>query len=966
MTNPYYDHTTYPNPNAPGASAALRAELNLIEAGFGKLPTLAGNANKLVVVNGTNDGLIAVSVLPNLSVIDSTFLVQDNGDATKQFRFEASGITAGATRVVTVPDVNLTLVGLDTIQTLTNKTLTAPTINTGVLAGGTIDNAVIGGTTAAAGTFTSLSASSATVGGSAVVTLAATQTLTNKTISGGTVTGAVVTGLSAPSGNSDAATKSYVDTADALKLNLSGGTMSGAIAMGGSLITGLGAPTNTGDATRKSYVDSADALKLDLAGGTMSGNLSMNSNKVTNVGTPTADNDAANKAYVDSLAQGLDIKASVRAATTANVTLSGTQTIDGVALGAGDRVLVKNQSTASQNGIYVVSAGSWTRSSDMDVWTEFPGSFFFVEDGTDNDNSGWVCTVAPGGTVGSTSVTFEQFSGAGQITAGAGLTKTGNTLDVGTASTARIVVNADNIDLATTGVSAGTYRSVTVDAYGRVTAGTAPTTISGYGITDAYTKTEVDNALGLKLNLSGGTMSGNITMGGNTVTGLGAPVNSSDAATKTYVDTADNLKLNLSGGTMSGAIAMGTNKITGLGDPTANQDAVTLNYVTTLYGSTASAAVSAADALTYKNAAESAATTATTQAGTATSAASTATTQAGIATTQAGLATTAANNAEAAWDQFDDRYLGAKSSPPIVDNDGNPLVTGALYFDSSANKMRVYTGSAWIDAGSAVNGTSARAVYTATAGQTSFAITYDIGFVDVYLNGLKLEAGVDFTATNGTSVVLASGATAGDVIDMVSYGSFLVANTYTQAQTDSLLAAKLSLTGGTMTGAITFAGGQTFPGTGDVTLTGTQTLTNKTLSTGTTLGADVTGGDFLLTRTMFQDTGWDYFDQGDTNSSGTTTLNYTNGSVQRWAPSGTRTLATSNWPPSGALGELLVEGINLGAATLTWPTVNWVKSDGTTTTTFSANGVTLQSSGTDWFLLWTRDAGTTIYGKFLR
>ena len=102
------------------------------------------------------------------------------------------------------------------------------------------------------------------------------------------------------------------------------------------------------------------------------------------------------------------------------------------------------------------------------------------------------------------------------------------------------------------------------------------------------------------------------------------------------------------------------------------------------------------------------------------------------------------------------------------------------------------------------------------------------------------------------------------------------------------------------------------------------------------------------------------------NSDTTNALDYVNGSHQRWAPTGTPTLSITNWPPSGTLGELLIEGVNLGAATITWPTINWIKSDGTTTTTFAQNGVTLQSSGTDWILLWTRDAGTTIYGKIVR
>lgn len=210
--------------------------------------------------------------------------------------------------------------------------------------------------------------------------------------------------------------------------------------------------------------------------------VSLNSQKITNLATPTADADAATKAYVDATKQGLDVKDSVRVATTANITLSATQTIDGVAVIAGNRVLVKNQSTASQNGIYVVAAGAWSRSTDANTSAKVTaGMFTFAAEGTVNADSGWVLTTNDVITLNTTPLTFTQFSGAGQIVAGNGLSKTGNTLNVGTANAARIVVNADNIDLATAGTT-GTYRSVTTDAYGRVTAGTNPTTFSGYGI----------------------------------------------------------------------------------------------------------------------------------------------------------------------------------------------------------------------------------------------------------------------------------------------------------------------------------------------------------------------------------------------------------------------------------------------------------------------------------------------------
>lgn len=212
--------------------------------------------------------------------------------------------------------------------------------------------------------------------------------------------------------------------------------------------------------------------------------VSFNSQRISGVATPVDANDAVNKSYVDATRQGLDVKDSVRAATTGPITLSGLQNIDGITIAEGDRVLVKNQMSPQDNGIYIASGTAWTRAADFNSNSNVtPGAFTFVEQGLTYADSGWVMS-ADQVNVGIMPMYWTQFSGAGAIEAGAGLTKTGNQLDIGTASSQRIVVNANDIDLAEVG-TAGTYTSVTTDAYGRVTSGSNPTTLAGYGITDA-------------------------------------------------------------------------------------------------------------------------------------------------------------------------------------------------------------------------------------------------------------------------------------------------------------------------------------------------------------------------------------------------------------------------------------------------------------------------------------------------
>ena len=230
--------------------------------------------------------------------------------------------------------------------------------------------------------------------------------------------------------------------------------------------------TKLGDATSEA---SANKLVIRDAGGQ------------AKFGTPTDDAHAATKGYVDAARSGLDVKQSVRVATTAPLTIASDleegDEVDGVTLVAGDRVLVKDQSSGAENGIYVVQeTGAAVRSTDADSSVEVTaGLFTFVAEGTVNADSGWVLSTNDTITLGTTDLTFVQFSGAGQITAGAGLTKTGNTIDViGTAD--RITVNTDSVDIASTYVGQTSITTLGTITTGTWDATTVAVTAGGTGV----------------------------------------------------------------------------------------------------------------------------------------------------------------------------------------------------------------------------------------------------------------------------------------------------------------------------------------------------------------------------------------------------------------------------------------------------------------------------------------------------
>ena len=223
-------------------------------------------------------------------------------------------------------------------------------------------------------------------------------------------------------------------------------------------------------------------LVLDPNG---TGTIDVSSARITSLATPTGSTDAATKAYVDAQLQGLDVKNSVRVATTANGTLSSAfannSTVDGVTLATNDRILIKNQSTGSENGIYTVNAsGAPTRATDFDADSEVTGgAFFFAEEGTVNADNGFVLTNDGAITVGTTALTFTQFSGAGQVIAGSALTKSGNTLNVAVDDSS-IEVSSDALRVKASGIT-NAMLAGSIDLTAKVT-GALPVGNGGTGL----------------------------------------------------------------------------------------------------------------------------------------------------------------------------------------------------------------------------------------------------------------------------------------------------------------------------------------------------------------------------------------------------------------------------------------------------------------------------------------------------
>lgn len=421
-TNSYLKFVT--TDSAEKVSFNKQIEIGLDGTAGYTLPTADGTTGQALITDGSGE--------VTFTTISTTLgIAGDTGTDTVSLISDTFTFTGGEGIDTAVTDNTVTITGED-----------ATTSNKGIASFNSTNFTVSSGAVSAKDiTLTAEDSSTAAASIGEGFTFAAGEGI-NTTASGTTLT---ITGEDATSSNKGIASFDGTDftvTSGAVAVN--------AITLGSSSLN-PGATTTSIAGLTSLTVDNLNLNGNEIISTDTNGNISLspngsgvvdvNNSRISNVTDPTQAQDAATKAYVDAVKQALDIKDSVRVATTANITIASDlnvgDTIDGVTLADGDRVLVKDQSSGEENGIYIAGS-SPVRSADANTSAEVTsGMFCFVEEGTVNGDNGFVLTTNDTITLDTTALTFVQFSGAGQIIAGDALSKSGNTLNV----------NDDNITL---------------------------------------------------------------------------------------------------------------------------------------------------------------------------------------------------------------------------------------------------------------------------------------------------------------------------------------------------------------------------------------------------------------------------------------------------------------------------------------------------------------------------------------